>query len=238
MIIDISKVIADKMEQMQKDRVIENKIEETVEKVICDTISSELSSWEFRKAISDEVEKSIGNVASELGLGAYNGFIAETVKKVVKGMYEADMAEKVAETLSNTILKKYDEVKLSYIFDQYRKWVCETTDESEKYERERFHCELETKEDGYFTWYNISFSEKELDYSDHPDIKFRLCQCSGEDKSRISYLWLDSEEVDGKIRIGTLTEFEAFILNLYYNETPIILDVDDVDDSCTFDIDI
>ena len=238
MIIDISKVIAEKMEQMQKDRVIEAKIEETLEKTILDTISSELSSWEFRRTISDEVKKSIGDVASELGLGAYNAFIAKKVKDIVAGMYEADMAEKVAETLSNTLLKKYDEVKLSEIFDKYREWLFDYVDESEKHERQHFCCVLDVRESGCFTHYEITLGEEERNHpSDNKDIFFKICQYNN-DKSNINSLWLDGDRMENATRIGYLTDFEAFLLNLYYNKTPIILDVDDVDTCSAYDIDI
>ena len=35
-----------------------------------------------------------------------------------------------------------------------------------------------------------------------------------------------------------MTDFEAFLVNLFYNKTKIIMDVDDVDDNDHFDIDI
>ncbi len=238
MIIDISKVIAEKMEQMQKDRVIEVKIEQTLEKVILDTISSELRSYAFTRTIADEVKKSIGDVASELGLGAYNAFIAKKVKDIVTGMYEADMAEKVTEALSNTLLKKYDEVKLSEIFDKYRDWLFAYVDESEKYERQHFCCDLEVRENGAFKHYEITLSEEKLTCStDRADISFKICQY-GNEKSYINFLCLDGNIMENTTRFGVLTEFEAFLLNLYYNKTPIILDVDDVDTCDTYDIDI
>lgn len=38
-------------------------------------------------------------------------------------------------------------------------------------------------------------------------------------------------------KLSHLTDFEAFVLNLYYNGTKIIMDEDDVDEDPYFDID-
>lgn len=42
--IDVSKIVSDKLEQLDTDGVIKRKIEETVEKTVTDAITSELSS--------------------------------------------------------------------------------------------------------------------------------------------------------------------------------------------------
>ena len=51
-------------------------------------------------------------------------------------------------------------------------------------------------------------------------------------------MWLSGHDLEGTVRLGCLSEFEAFVVNLYYNKTEIIIDPDDVDDSDYFDIDI
>lgn len=49
---------------------------------------------------------------------------------------------------------------------------------------------------------------------------------------------ITSELESWSFREGIGTDFEAFICNLFYNETEIIVDLDDVDDSDYFDIDV
>lgn len=89
--IDISKIVSDKLAQLDADGIIKKKIEETVEKTVTDAITSELGSYPFRKSISDQVKQSVGSVAADCGFSAYNGFIANTVKHIVQDMYSADI---------------------------------------------------------------------------------------------------------------------------------------------------
>lgn len=46
--VDVSKIVSDKLEQLEADGVIKRKIEETVEKTVTEAITSELSSYAFR----------------------------------------------------------------------------------------------------------------------------------------------------------------------------------------------
>ena len=88
--IDVSKIVADKLNQLDADGVIKRKIEETVEKTVMDAITSELSSYAFRNSISEQVKGSVSSIAADCGFSAYNGFIAQTVKSVVQELYSAD----------------------------------------------------------------------------------------------------------------------------------------------------
>ena len=51
-------------------------------------------------------------------------------------------------------------------------------------------------------------------------------------------LYLNGRNMKETFKVGTITDFEAFVLNLYYNDTKIILDPDNVDEDPCFDIDI
>ena len=103
--IDIGKIINDKLEKMKKERVIENKIEEVVEKTILSVITENLSSYSFKNEISKQLEQSIHDVVGDIGLSAYNGFIAEKVKEIVSQEYERDLVEKISEKLVTVYLK-------------------------------------------------------------------------------------------------------------------------------------
>ncbi len=235
--IDIGKIINDKLETMKKERVIENKIEEVIEKTILSVVTEELSGYSFKRKISEQLEQSIHDIAGDVGLSAYNGFIAEKVKEIVSREYERDLVDKISDKISNCLLKKYENIKLSDIFNRYREWLLDTIDEAEKYEYQRYCAELEVDNDGYFKTYKINLSEKELDYAEKPQISIKILVCGNAEAEKISSVSIDGRWFDSTLRIGTLTEFEAFIVNLYYNQTKIILDVDDVDDSNYYDVD-
>lgn len=238
--IDVSKIVADKLNQLDSDGVIKRKIEETVEKTVMDAITSELSSYSFRNSISEQVKGSVSSIAADCGFSAYNGFIAQTVKSVVQELYSADIAEKVQTALNSVLLQKHECVSLSLIFSAYREWVLEHTDESEKYERQEFTSDFEVREDGNFKHYKIRFADHPLENYENADIEIAFCVWGDTKKHDITRLYLNGHDLSQSLRIGTLSTFEAFVANLYYNRTEIELDDSNVyaENDNSFDVDI
>lgn len=238
--IDVSKIVADKLNQLDADGVIKRKIEETVEKTVMDAITSELSSYSFRNSISEQVKGSVSSIAADCGFSAYNGFIAQTVKSVVQELYSADIAEKVQTALNSVLLQKHECVSLSLIFSAYREWVLEHTDESEKYERQEFTSDFEVREDGNFKHYKLRFADHPLESYESADVEISICAWGDSKKTDISRLYLNGHDLSQSLRIGTLSTFEAFVANLYYNKTEIELDDSNVyaENDNSFDVDI
>lgn len=240
--IDVSKIVSDKLEQLDKDGIIKKKIEETIEKTVMEAITSELASYNFRSGISKQVKESVSSIAADCGFSAYNGFIAQTVKAIVQDLYSTDIANKVQKSLNDVILQKHENIRLSDIFKRYRTWVLENTDEEEKYENRNYAADLEESKDGSFTHYTCRFADHPIDRGyfgckERGEIEIRLLVYGEEQEGTISGLYLNSHDLKNTLKIGTLSEFEAFVANLYYNGTKIILDVDEVDDDTSFDID-
>ena len=238
--IDVSKIVADRLNQLDADGIIKRKIEETVEKTVMDAITSELSSYSFRNSISEQVKGSVSSIAADCGFSAYNGFIAQTVKSVVQELYSADIAEKVQTALNSVLLQKHECVSLSLIFSAYREWVLANTDESEKYERQEFTSDFEVREDGNFKHYKLRFADHPLDSYESADVEITFCVWRDKKKNSISRLYLNGHDLSQSLRIGTLSTFEAFVANLYYNKTEIELDDSNVyaENDNSFDVDI
>lgn len=245
MTIDISGIIETKLAQMEADGVIRTKIEAALEKSILDAISSEIDSYRFTQEIREQMRTAVAGVAAQSGLAAYNGFIAEKVRQIVQDAAVGDLTAKLQTALEGVLLQKHEGVKLSDIFKKYHAWVCEHTDEGDKYDRERYTAELEVVESGDWTRYDARFADRpdanrpySIDPDDHPDIDLHLGVFRNERKTRISTLSLNGSYIDKQLRIGMLSEFEAFVVNLYYNGTEILVDMEDADDYGYFDIDI
>lgn len=241
--VDVSQIVSDKLAQLDADGIIKRKIEETVEKTVTEAITSELSSYSFRNGISKQVQDSVSKVAADCGFSAYNGFIAQTVKSIVQDLYSTDIAEKVQNALNDVLLQKHENINLSEIFKRYRIWVLENTDEAEKYEHGEYTADLEVKQDGSFTHYTCRFADHPLESGylggkERGEIEIRFCVYGEKQTSTISSLYLNSHNLKDTLKIGTLSAFEAFVANLYYNGTEIVLDTDEVDDDTSFDVDI
>ena len=217
MTIDLLQIVTDKLADLEKSGAIKKHIEDTLEKSIMDAITDALGGYSFKRDISKQVEDRIH-----------------------------DIAEKVSSALDDAMLKKHENVKLSDIFRMYREWVCENTEESEKYEQQNFHCALQETTDYGIHYIAATFADHEIEektygsgYDEKPDVTIRFCSVwGGQTTGKISTLLLSGHNMRDTLKIGTLTTFEAFLVNLYYNETPILLDTDDVDKDNSFDIDI
>lgn len=241
--IDVSQIIADKLAQLEADGTIKRKIEESLEKSIMSAISSELESYSFRSGIEKQLNDAVSNIAADCGLSAYNGYIAARCKTIVQNLFTTDISERVEKALDDIMFTKHENIKLSDIFKKYREWVLEHTEESEKYDRGEFTHELEVEEDGRWTRYVCKFADHTLEgigYSrEKPDIEIHFSTYGSEKKELpISMLYLNGHYMKDSFKVGRLTDFEAFVLNLYYNETKILLDDEDVDEDPYFDIDI
>ncbi len=236
--INVSQIVTEKLAQLESDGTIKRKIEETLEKTIMDAITSELSSYSFRKEIAKQLEYAVSGIAASCGLAAYNGYIAEKCKAIVQEHFTADIGAKVEKSLKDIMFAKHEGVKLSDIFKKYREWVLSNTDESDKYDREEFTHELVEQHDGCWRKYTCRFADRKLYGYDKPDIEIRFLKYGSNDEDSISSLYLNGHNVKETFKVGTITDFEAFILNLYYNDTKIILDPDNVDEDPYFDIDI
>lgn len=241
--IDVSQIIADKLAQLDADGTIKRKIEESLEKSIMAAISSELESYSFRNGIEKQLRDTVSTLAADCGLSAYNGFISARCKDIVQKLFTTDISEKVQKALDDIMFTKHENIKLSDIFKRYREYVLEHTDESDKYEREKFTHELEVEEDGLWTRYTCKFADHVLDgygfTKEHPEIEIHLSTFgSSKETSKITVLYLNGRHMNESFKVGYLTDFEAFILNLYYNGTDIIMDAEEVDEDPYFDIDI
>lgn len=241
MVIDISKIVNDKLDQLETDGTIQKAIEESLEKSILSAVTSAVTGYLFKFQIEKQIEEAVGGIAGKCGLSSYNGFIAQKAAEIVQNMYTKDISEKVQKSLNDTLIRRYENVKLSEIFDKYRKWVRENTDEGDKYERQHFTCELDESDDGHWKKLICRFADKPLEntalYKERGEIEVRFFVFGDKQKSSISSLWINSRDMKSSIKIGSLTDFEAFLVSLYYNQTEIELDTNDVDEDNYYDID-
>lgn len=238
--INVSEIINQKLEQLEQSGVIQRKIEESLEKAVLSAVQDEINSYRFRDGIHEQLREAVASIAKDCGLGAYNGFIAQRCRDIVSQMMSADLGERVQQAISDIMIQKHENIKLSDIFKRYRKWVLEHTEEYEKYERREFTHVLEEKPDGNWTTYICKFADHVLEdglIKESPEIEIRLYHYNKDNVCPITSLFLDGHYMRDSFKVCNLTEFEAFVLNLYYNGTKIVMDIDDVDEDPYFDVD-
>lgn len=232
--INISEIINAKLAQMAQDGVIKQKMEESLEKTVLNAISSELESYALQKQIQEKVREHIGGIADNLGLEAYNGFLAERVRDIVRDLYTEDISQKVQKKLTDVLLKKHENVKLSDIFKAYRKWVNESVDSEDQRMRGYYTGALEVRDDGNWPRYVCRFAE-EPDQEETPAVLISFLKYSQNETAKISSLYLEGHNMACTAKIGYLTEFEAFVANLYFSGTEIELDAESVETDTTFE---
>ena len=235
--IDITKIVNDKIAQLEADGTIEKQITDSVEKTVVGAIKDGLESYSLRRDIEKKVQETVSDVAAQIGFSAYNGFIAEKVKQITENVMQADIAQKIQQQFDDMLVAKHDGIKISEIINKYRDWLMETTEESDKWERRNFQCSVEDKQDGGFHHYTVKLSEEALSGYDRANFEIRICTYGEKEKSNISRLYFDGDKLGNGLKISMLNPIETLLANLYYNKTEIVLDWDDVDDSDYYDID-
>lgn len=131
--IDINAIVNNKLKEM----------EENIEKAIVKGIKGVLDSYALKRQIEDKIEKQVSEVVKEIGFTGYNSFIAEKVKMITEDVCREDIANKIQKTFNDLLIVKRENVKLSEIFEKYKDYMDENTDEEDKYSLERFWVSVE-----------------------------------------------------------------------------------------------
>jgi hypothetical protein len=132
--LNIQAIADEKIKAMHESGQIKEAIESGIEKTILKGIDDALDGYQMRRDIQDSVSKGVSFVLKDLDFTSYNGFIAKKVKQLTQGILRDDVSKKLQATFQNIFIVKRDKIKLSEILDAYRKWICEDTDEAEKYD--------------------------------------------------------------------------------------------------------
>ena len=234
--IDFNEIVQQKLDQMEAEGVIQKKIEDALEKSIMCAIDSQLGSYSFKNALGKQMEDGISQVAKDCGLSAYNSFIAEKVKAILSGIVSDDLSKKIETAVSGVLVQRYEGIKLSDIFKRYREHVMNSTDDSEKEDRQEFTMELEISDSytGSFTYYTCKFSPNpEYDADDYDAVEVRFSQYRNEQTASIGSLTIGGLDMAKTLNIGFLDAFDAFLVNLFLNKTEIIMDADDAEDAAS-----
>lgn len=241
MVLDISKIIADKLAQLEESGEIKAYIEAEVEKSVKGALHSFLTGYKLQRAIEEECQNGISEIAKEMGLGAYNSLIAQVAAKVVQASVDEDAQEKIEAAIEGVLVKNRKDIKLSEIVSEWKQCI-EQDDEETKRDRNEhndgFLCELKERKpysDETFKYYTLLLDEEgDTDTSDLEDIQIAvrfsiLRMGESTKKATIKEIIFSGVKLTKEFVHHTPTRFEQLLLNLYLNKANIEMDIDAVD---------
>lgn len=235
--IDISEVVNAKLQSLEESGAIQKAVEDTFEKAIMKAVTEALDGYSIRSALEKKVSEQVSSAIAEMDFSTYNAIMVEKMRQLVNNYCNEDIATKATAMLEKLFVYKREEIKLSEIFDAYRNYVLESVEESDKYEYRQFVMECE--EDGNYGWLTCKLNEKEIDRWDQAVIQFSVHR-DYKDKSvgTIGTLYLNGNSVKDGVVLGRLNGIEALVIQLLYNKTRIVIDVESTDELETYyDID-
>lgn len=238
--IDIEEIVNLKIKDMEEKKIVEKVVEDTLEKTILESIEDALNSRKVKSIITERLEREVSYVASQVGLTAYNKFIADKVKIITEDVCYKDVAEKIQTAFNEILIMKKEGLSLSDICDKYRSYISYIVNEEEKRKLKNFYVDVEKREDP-FNWIRFQFSKEYIDYhiAQIGQIEFMVYKNLKDNTGVIGNVYIDGHNIKNCIKLGYIYEFERLIVNLAYNETPVIIDVEnkeDIDNSFIFEV--
>ena len=239
--LDIKAIINNKINEMAKNKVIEKQIEASLEKTIISSVSSSFGGYEFEKLIREKVSTVLGEAVKEFDFSSYHGFITDYFNQLMNHHLKEDLKLKVEESFNQILFIKRDKVKLSEIVDLYRELLIESLENGKKYDLNNYFY-YSISRDKYTI--KIKLGQKQFDeyssYNDSVSIEIWPDRSTLGEEIETGKLWrvnCDGKELGQQLVFKDLSKFETFIINLYFNQTQIEIDVwDDVNTDLGLDI--
>ena len=236
--INITEIVNDKIEKLKEEDVIEKAITDTFEKSIVKAVTDALDSYELKRNIEKKVTEQVSKVVADLDFQCYNSFMVEKMSQILRETCREDICEKIEKTFKDMFLCQTTEIKLSSIFEKFRKIAYEDVEESEKWKMVDWHCKLEQSNYGWLEC-ELDYEDKDHTYRSDSAISFTVHR-NWDDKTigTIGSLYIDGQGIEKKFKFGHLNDVELLLVQAAMNEIPIIIDVEDVSDIDTsFDVD-
>lgn len=232
--LNIQEIATAKIKELHESGEIKKRIEEGIQKNIFDAIDSVVKDYSYKRAIEEKVEKELCVIASSMNFSSYTSFLQAKLEEMVNAYVKEDLAIKIKDKFSKTYLNKPEQIALSQILEAYKEWLINELDHNEQQDWERFSID---QEDNYDSFLHFKCGKPGKDrYSSRFDKSFHFDFHFDNKETKTGHLYnatIDGCNVKDAIRIGSISDFEAMIINALFNETPIIIDID-VDDFETY----
>lgn len=238
MSVDINKIAQEKISSMEENGEIQKHLETKLQELVLNSVTAAFEGWSIRKKIQEKIESQISPCLDALDFTSYNSFICQKVKFITEELLKKDIAKKISDTFEEIFMLKRESIKLSEIFEAYREWAIEDLEEDEQYSLDNnFYASMEGSEYGFL---HCSISKEKPSKSYLGCDRKDMCSCDfgfsvGKQYGKpgegyLSSVFFEGHSIKDMVKITSYNKFQSLLLNLYYNETPIILDIQDEGD--------
>lgn len=229
---DIQKIVNEKVEEIISSGEIVKRIEDDIEKSIIAAIDSKLSGYSFKNDLEKQLSESIDPALKGIDLSVYGELVKQRFQNIVNQVLDNDLSEKVDKFYSDLFTSSKEPIKLSEFLEVVKESYREDNEYSGSY-----YLSIEFNDE--HNWWEIGFQEDEpysKSYHHTCDNSITLSERSGKDNNNY---WLLSVSIDKcgfslsdkKIsHIGSTSKAERMLLNAYFNNVDIIMDVESADE--------
>lgn len=223
--IDINVIASEKIKELHESGILKKRIKEGIEKTINEAIDSAVRDYTFKNEIEKKIESELSTVAKDMNFSAYTSYLSKQMEKLIGKYVKGELAEKVKAEFSKIYLEKRETIKLSEIFNEYKSWL--ETELSDDEKRNWGHINVDIRDEGYITYKLGKPTSKSVFSSRDKEFEFTLFFGSYKERGKgsIGYVRINGSEIDKGIISKYLSDFEALILNLMFNDTEIIVDI-------------
>ncbi len=227
--LDIQNIVNEKVASMIDNSEIQKKIEDTVEKELLNAIAHSVSNWEIQKILKNKIETEISTSLSILDFKGYTNKIIKQIANIIEKEQNKELADKVLKEFKDLYIKPENlEFTLDELISKYTEYVKEMDDDEYCDKYANWKITDNTPGLTYSKWYKILLSTNEDFETDYGNYTYEI-QLQSIDrefkKFKITSIYEDgkySKDLTKRLKLGILGSFEQFLINVYYNEIPII----------------
>ena len=231
--LNITEIVNNKINSMLESNEIKEKIEKTVENNILSIIGDSVSDYNIRRIIGDKIKKDVSAEVEQISFKGYTARVIENLKNTVESCANEAMTEKIIAQFKETFMPLSDSaISVRKLFDKYIEVRKDYYDPSDNYYESQYGFAY-IKNSDYSSggnWLDMWFSVNEDYESDNNTFRVTFYK-TGECEYKITSIYdenLIQKDLTKKIKIGYLDPFERYLMNAYYNETPIIIESNDI----------
>lgn len=239
--IDIQEIVSNTIKELEEKRTLESLIKDNIQKAVKGAVDDAVNGYKIKRMLEEKIESQVSSIVKDIGFTAYNSFIAEQVQSLMQSVFKEDLAKKVSTLFENIMINKRETIKLSEIIKAYKELYEDMDyDDWRDLDEGRFYVNFDDDDDGgsfrHITLVMAQETQKRISsysYSgnDTKKLKLRLMIYKNEGNiASISSIEFEDKKLSDLNQLRYMSNFEAMLVNLYFNKTKVEVDIDDEDD--------